>query len=473
MKALKRTDRPNGWLMTASFLFRPYALVVFAVFVTAAVDFWSATAVLQSQRLGQISALFERFAREQVTDLNRLKDDVELIAPGSLFATANLSLHAGKDSDELILRAIPQSLLYCLSNSGRVCRQGSVVAIKLNQQLSAQVGVATIAHPASRNLAAFIFGTATVLSTVFVLISLEINHFFSRRPIAAIEQIMENLEPNKTVPLRSSLLLPVPRKKTPTYPFDLREVARTISKASLSLARSKQAVAEQERQHLKWLGYLSHDLSLPLWRVQKRLEALQYDSTLSEDQKLRLLESAQLDITQSMEVIGSISQFAALESDIERSFVDVELRKLLEYAVDVFEFQACNQGVELDLHIGCGVGAARVERSLIRRAIENLISNALRFTPEGGLVSIDAAQADGMIHISIADSGLGIPEKELPHIFDFAFRGQEQPRPSSIGSFGIGLALVKRVAEVHHGTVVARNLEPQGAEFTISIPVKF
>jgi signal transduction histidine kinase len=201
-----------------------------------------------------------------------------------------------------------------------------------------------------------------------------------------------------------------------------------------------------------------------------RLEALEYDSTISSEQKTRLIESARMEITQLAEVISSISQFAMLESDIERQFAETSLDSVLEQAIDAFEFEAGKKGVELDLRIRPNLGLVRIERSLIRRAIENLISNALRFTPEGGLISVCAERFGNEAQIRVLDSGTGIPSEELPRIFEFAFQGRAQSRPARIGSLGLGLALVRRVAELHHGKVTARNLEPEGTEFVLSLP---
>jgi signal transduction histidine kinase len=351
------------------------------------------------------------------------------------------------------------------------------VAVKLNNPpTSSQVEVAAVAHPAWQNLAAFVFGTASAVSLFFLLITRGINYLYLKKPLAVIGELADTFESKEFGPIRSGppLLSSASSEHSPNKRLgalsDLWALADTLDMASHSMSLTKQTLADQKRQHLKWLAYLSHDLSSPLWRILKRLESLQYDTKLSEEQKLRLLELAQVEIIQSIEVIGSISQFATLESDIEQSFVEVEIRRLLEKTVDVFEFQACNQSIELDLRIGCDVGMARIERSLIRRALENLITNALRFTPEGGLISVGAQESGGMVHISISDTGSGIPDGDLPHIFDFTFRGEQQPRPGTIGSVGLGLAFVKRVVELHQGTVVARNLEPQGAEFVISIP---
>ena len=76
-----------------------------------------------------------------------------------------------------------------------------------------------------------------------------------------------------------------------------------------------------------------------------------------------------------------------------------------------------------------------------------------------------------MVCIRVTDTGTGISAEEMQKIFEFAFRGAGQTRVGQVGSLGLGLALVRRVAEVHNGKVAARNLDPQGAEFVISLPM--
>jgi signal transduction histidine kinase len=161
-----------------------------------------------------------------------------------------------------------------------------------------------------------------------------------------------------------------------------------------------------------------------------RLDALEYDSTIPAEQKARLIESARMEITQLAEVISSISQFAMPESDIERQFAETSLDSLLEQAIGAFEFEAGKRGVELDLRVRPNLGLVRIERSLMRRAIENLISNALRFTPGGGLISVCVERIGNELNIRVSDTGTGIPPEELPRTFEFAFQGGAQSRPA-------------------------------------------
>ena len=226
----------------------------------------------------------------------------------------------------------------------------------------------------------------------------------------------------------------------------------------------------REKTHLEWIAYLSHDLATPLARMLRRVESIQYDAEMKPDEKEAALELIHRDITELAEIVGSISQFAILESGIERSFENILLEQLLESAVDAFEFEASSRGVELDLRVADDVGSVRIERSLIKRAVENLISNAIRYTPEGGSITVSARRSHQTVDIVVEDTGTGVPVQELERVFNFAFKGEGHTRISKVGSLGLGLALVRKVADVHSGTVTAKNIEPNGAQFVMSLP---
>jgi signal transduction histidine kinase len=107
---------------------------------------------------------------------------------------------------------------------------------------------------------------------------------------------------------------------------------------------------------------------------------------------------------------------------------------------------------------------------LLKRMVVNLIDNAIKYTPEGGLVSVTLEQKDGAAHVVVADNGIGIPADALPHVFDRFYRG-DKARPRDVGGTGLGLAIVKRVTEAHGGTVTAESKPGVGSKFTVVLPV--
>jgi two-component system sensor histidine kinase CpxA len=105
---------------------------------------------------------------------------------------------------------------------------------------------------------------------------------------------------------------------------------------------------------------------------------------------------------------------------------------------------------------------------LVERAFDNLVRNAIRFSPEGSELVIGCRLIKGRVELSVRDHGPGVPEDELSRIFD-AFTQVDSARDHASGGYGIGLALVSRITELHDGTVVAENQSP-GLKVTLSLP---
>lgn len=238
-----------------------------------------------------------------------------------------------------------------------------------------------------------------------------------------------------------------------------------------AIQENKRQMREREARNLAWLSFLCHDLGAPLLRVLSRIEALRSAEHLCLEEQRRVLESAHVEVAQMSELIASVSDFAQADRDMERTFEPANIRQVLEFALTVFEFDAGCRNIEFDLRIAPGTGEIRMHKILVRRALENLISNALRFTPQGGLISLRAEQCENTVFIRVSDTGPGIPLGEIDHVFDYQFRGESNANALRQGSSGLGLALVRKVAALHDGEVSVRNLEPHGAEFTILLPL--
>jgi signal transduction histidine kinase len=132
------------------------------------------------------------------------------------------------------------------------------------------------------------------------------------------------------------------------------------------------------------------------------------------------------------------------------------------------EFAGLLEGAEVRLQTDLGPVTAWVDRGRVGQIVANLLSNALKFTPPGGLVRVEL-QADGdQAVLQVADSGPGIPAEELPHIFDRFWRG----RTARASGTGIGLTVVRELVQAHGGTVQAASQPGHGATFTVRLPLQ-
>jgi two-component system heavy metal sensor histidine kinase CusS len=153
---------------------------------------------------------------------------------------------------------------------------------------------------------------------------------------------------------------------------------------------------------------------------------------------------------------------AEIIGSIKRQFFDgrVAIEKVREF----YEALSQEQGVELRSE---GEAQVYAEPVLFRRALVNLITNALRFTPSGGRVTVSLQHRDGASEIAVADTGCGISSQHLPNVFDRFFRG-DAPR-TSLGS-GLGLSIVKSIMQIHNGNVSVQSDVGRGTVVTLTFP---
>jgi len=154
----------------------------------------------------------------------------------------------------------------------------------------------------------------------------------------------------------------------------------------------------------------------------------------------------------------------------------VPARRIVELAIEGFQMQAAEQKVNLVTDVADGLPPVFVDADRMNMVLRNLISNALRYTPENGEIVVHASQKDGEAILNVTDTGRGIAVEDLPYVFDRFYRA-DKSRSRSSGGSGIGLAIVKQLVEAHGGKVLVKSpvysnsvQEKGGTCFTIQMP---
>jgi signal transduction histidine kinase len=142
---------------------------------------------------------------------------------------------------------------------------------------------------------------------------------------------------------------------------------------------------------------------------------------------------------------------------------------LLERAAELFTHHAEQHGLNLKVEAAADLPEIRVDEARMMQVLDNLISNALRYTPEGGAIELSAQAHDGRVEIIVRDTGSGIPAEEIPFIFD-RFHRADKSRHSESGESGLGLAIVKALVEAHGGHVSAESIIDQGTAIHLDFP---
>ncbi|MFV0429046.1 MAG: sensor histidine kinase [Arachnia sp.] len=233
-------------------------------------------------------------------------------------------------------------------------------------------------------------------------------------------------------------------------------VARSIrgreQLAQLEHAR-RQREAEVDASRRDMITWLSHDLRTPLAGIKAMSEAL-LDGVAQDPAAYAERIGREADRTSSM--VDDLLSLTRLHAGLERRRDKIEVRDLVSDTIAAARALAHQRGVRLLAHADEGSWVAG-DTSLLSRALWNLVSNALRHTQPGGLVRIEARQHGRRVVVAVSDECGGIPEADLPHLFEPGWRGSASRTPHDQGGAGLGLPIVLAVAQAFGGTCEIRN----------------
>jgi two-component system heavy metal sensor histidine kinase CusS len=214
---------------------------------------------------------------------------------------------------------------------------------------------------------------------------------------------------------------------------------------------------------------IAHELRTPINNLRGEVEVA-LSKPRSPDEYAEVLGSALEECLRLSRMIDSLLFLARAEnpqSEIRREPLDV--RKELAAVREFYDAAAVDADVQLDLASSDEI-VAPLDRTLFQRAVGNLLENALAHTSAGGHICLDAVRENGMLYLSVADDGCGIPSDHLSRVFD-RFHRVDAARSMNGGGAGLGLAIVKTIATLHGGDVKIESRVGRGTRVTLSIPM--
>ncbi len=147
-----------------------------------------------------------------------------------------------------------------------------------------------------------------------------------------------------------------------------------------------------------------------------------------------------------------------------------DVLEMLEDVADRFSFQMQQKDIGSEVKVGAGLPKALCDRDQIDQVLDNLVSNALKYTQPGGSITMGAVQAPGgMLAIAVQDTGIGIPKKDLDRIFERFYR-VDKARSRSMGGTGLGLSIAREIVMAHGGTISIQSELGQGTKVTFTLP---
>lgn len=229
-------------------------------------------------------------------------------------------------------------------------------------------------------------------------------------------------------------------------------------------------LAEAVEVREQFLATVSHELRTPLTSIMGYAEYVADE--LGDEAEALGVDRALATITRNTEKL--LDRVAQLLTAADKHFAvrleSIDLRPVLQGSADALRVIAAGAGIDLVVELAEPL-PAEADEQRFAQAVENLLTNAIKFTPSGGTVELSASVAADAVVISVADSGVGMSEEEQRRAFDRFYRARGA-RSRSVQGIGVGLAIVKTIVDAHHGSIAIRSAPGEGTAFTLRVPVR-
>ena len=253
-----------------------------------------------------------------------------------------------------------------------------------------------------------------------------------------------------------------------------------ISQLSFAFARMANKIREQfeslketDRLRRELVSNVSHDLRTPLASMHGYVETLMIkNDTLTTDERKHYLEITRKHTLRLRQLIGDLFELSKLDSaSVHPSLEIFSLAELLWDVTQDFELEAQKKDIKIEVNAKPEASSVYADIGLMQRVLENLIKNALKYTPRGGQINISLDKRPGCIAVAVSDTGCGIAEKDLDKVFDRFYRSAKDDNEAS-NSAGLGLAIVRKILDLHGSRITVSSELNHGTCFEFALPTK-
>jgi signal transduction histidine kinase len=252
---------------------------------------------------------------------------------------------------------------------------------------------------------------------------------------------------------------------------EIDRLSANVERLSQRITGQLEQLQHNEVLRRELLANVSHDLRTPLASIQGYLELLmlKHDS-LPADEQRSYLEIATRHSERLGKLISDLFQLTKLEAhEVRTSPEPFAVAELVQDVAQKYQLAAEHHGVRLGSRMIGAPAQADADIAMIESVLENLIENALRHTPRGGEVWVEAQSTGQRIAVRVADSGVGIASEDLAKIFERYYH-VDRGKPGSAAGTGLGLAISRRIVELHGSSIDVQSTPGQGTVFSFDLP---
>lgn len=252
---------------------------------------------------------------------------------------------------------------------------------------------------------------------------------------------------------------------------ELAAVGRTFNHMADTLVRNMDELKQVDRLRRELIANVSHDLRSPMSVIHGYIETLLLkEGKLTPEERQKYLGIVLRSSEKLKQLVADLFELSRLESQqVEVHKEAFSLHEYMQRTAEEYTLAAHQKAVNIEVDIPAGLPAVYADVTLMQRVIQNLLDNAVKYTPENGVIRVAAEVEANKVAVSIANSGPGIPEQDIPHLFDRYYKlGRDQQNRNGAG---LGLAIVKKILDIHEAIIRVTSKREEWTTFRFSLPV--
>ncbi|HSE30547.1 MAG TPA: ATP-binding protein [Pyrinomonadaceae bacterium] len=259
---------------------------------------------------------------------------------------------------------------------------------------------------------------------------------------------------------------------------EIADLGTAFNTMATQIAEREERLTELDRLKSEFVSSVSHELKTPLTTI-KLLAHLLQRSDVPEEEKLDYSKTIAIECDRQIDFVGNLLDVSRIESGAYKlRTTRVDVHRLISSCADVERHRAESLGLTLTTNVLAKLCDVTGDFEALCRVIRGLIDNAIKYTPEGGHITISAREIDKMLAISVSDTGRGIPETDLPHVFEKFYRAASEAEDGPAGSpgtaapgVGLGLYLAQHIVGQLDGEITVETKQEVGTTFTVLLPL--
>ncbi len=318
----------------------------------------------------------------------------------------------------------------------------------------------------------YILRLSTWVVAASILFALLAGLFLFKLLTRRLTRLTREMEAFKYDDLPGSTIIPGKRPALISGSDEIDRLQSTFKRMEERIQQQMQTLKQTDLQRRELVANVSHDLRTPLASLQGYIETLLLKEGRLTGQETRgYLEIALRHSERLGKLITELFELAKLDAQVAPLTLEpFALGELAHDVVQELQLSAQKKNITLETRIQTDPLFVCADIGLIERVLENIIENALRYTPEEGMVTVAVARLGNIVKVEIMDTGCGISSEDLPFIFDRSYR-VEKARQQQAGGSGLGLAIAKRILELHGSFITAASTVDRGTTFSFDLPV--